>query len=40
MGIEHHLIENDADAKGIAPTIETAFVSSSPTAILIGREPR
>jgi sulfopyruvate decarboxylase subunit alpha len=40
MGIEHHLIENDSDAKGIAPAIEKAFVNSSPTAILIGREPR
>ena len=40
MGIEHHLIENDADAKDIAPTIEKAFANSSPTAILIGREPR
>jgi sulfopyruvate decarboxylase TPP-binding subunit len=40
MGIEHHVIENDADAKSIAPTIEKAFASSSPTAILIGKEPR
>jgi sulfopyruvate decarboxylase TPP-binding subunit len=40
MGIEHHLIERDADAEGIAPAIEKAFANSSPTAILIGREPR
>jgi hypothetical protein len=40
MGIEHHLIENNADAQGIAPAIEKAFANSSPTAILIGREPR
>jgi sulfopyruvate decarboxylase subunit alpha len=40
MGIEHHLIESDANAKVIAPAIEKAFASSSPTAILIGREPR
>jgi sulfopyruvate decarboxylase subunit alpha len=40
MGVEHHLIENDADAKIIAPAIEKAFANSSPTAILIGREPR
>jgi hypothetical protein len=40
MGIEHHLIERDADAEGIAPAIENAFAKSSPTAILIGREPR
>ena len=40
MGVEHHLIERDADAEGIAPAIENAFAKSSPTAILIGREPR
>jgi len=40
MGIEHHLIERDADAEGIAPVIEKAFANSSPTAILIGKEPR
>jgi sulfopyruvate decarboxylase TPP-binding subunit len=40
MGIEHCVIENDADAKGIAPAIEKAFGSSAPVAILIGKEPR
>src|SRR3970282_552229 len=35
LGIEHHLIERDADAKAIAPAIEKAFANSSPTAILI-----
>jgi sulfopyruvate decarboxylase subunit alpha len=40
MGIEHHLIERDADTQQIAPTIEKAFTHSSPAAILIGREPR
>jgi hypothetical protein len=40
MGIEHCVIENDADAKGIAPAIEKAFGSSAPMAILIGKEPR
>jgi sulfopyruvate decarboxylase subunit alpha len=40
MGIEHRLIERDADTGGIAPAIEKAFTNSSPTAILIGREPR
>jgi len=40
MGIEHHLIERDGDVAQIAPVIEKAFASSSPTAILIGREPR
>ncbi len=40
MGIEHHLIERDADTQQILPAIEKAFTNSSPTAILIGREPR
>ena len=40
MGIEHHLIERDGDVAQIAPAIEKAFASSSPMAILIGREPR
>ncbi|MDH3443851.1 MAG: decarboxylase [Deltaproteobacteria bacterium] len=40
MGIEHHLIERDADTQQILPVIEKAFSNSSPAAILIGREPR
>jgi sulfopyruvate decarboxylase TPP-binding subunit len=40
MGIEHHLIEHDADTEQIAPVIEKTFKNSFPTAILIGREPR
>ncbi len=40
MGIEHHLIERDADARHIGPAIEKAFKNSFPTAMLIGREPR
>jgi len=40
MGIEHHLIERDADALQIAPVIEKTFTNSFPSAILIGREPR
>jgi sulfopyruvate decarboxylase subunit alpha len=40
MGIEHHLIERDADTQQIMPAIEKAFKNSSPVAILIGREPR
>jgi sulfopyruvate decarboxylase TPP-binding subunit len=40
LGIEHHLIERDADTQQIAPAVEKAFTNSSPTAILIGREPR
>lgn len=40
LGIEHCLIERDADAQKIAPAIEKSFKNSSPSAILIGREPR
>src|SRR5690349_16412954 len=40
MGIEHHLIDRDADVQKIVPAIEKAFKTSSPVAILIGREPR
>ena len=40
MGIDHHLIERDADTQQITPAIEKAFKTSSPVAILIGREPR
>lgn|SRR5262245_6765065 len=40
MGVEHHLIERDADTQQIVPAIEKAFANSSPTAMLIGREPR
>ena len=40
MGITHHLIERDADANQIGPVIDKAFTTSSPSAILIGREPR
>ena len=40
MGIEHLLIERDADTAQIAPAIEKTFKNSFPTANLIGREPR
>jgi sulfopyruvate decarboxylase subunit alpha len=40
MGIEHLLIERDADTQQIAPAIEKAFKNSSPVAMLIGKEPR
>jgi sulfopyruvate decarboxylase TPP-binding subunit len=40
MGIEHYLIERDADAQKIVPAIEKSFTNSFPSAILIGREPR
>ena len=40
LGIEHHLVERDADTSHIAPAIEKAYKNSFPVAILIGREPR
>jgi sulfopyruvate decarboxylase subunit alpha len=40
MGIEHCLIERDADAQRIGQAVEKSFANSSPSAILIGREPR
>jgi sulfopyruvate decarboxylase TPP-binding subunit len=40
MGIEHQLIERDADAERIGPVIDKTFANSFPSAILIGREPR
>lgn len=40
LGIEHQLVETDADVSAIAPAIEKAYKNSFPTAILIGREPR
>jgi sulfopyruvate decarboxylase TPP-binding subunit len=39
MGIEHHLIERDADTEAIAPAIEKAVANMSPVAFLIGKEP-
>ena len=40
MGIEHHLVERDADIPKVGAAIEKSFKNSSPSAILIGREPR
>jgi hypothetical protein len=40
MGIEHYLVERDADTQRIGQAIEKSFANSSPSAILIGREPR
>jgi hypothetical protein len=40
MGVEHHLIERDADTQKIGAAIGKSFANSSPSAILIGREPR
>jgi sulfopyruvate decarboxylase subunit alpha len=39
MGIEHHLIETQADVVRIRPAIETAYASSRPTVLLIGQRP-
>lgn len=40
MGLEHCLIERDSDAPKISAAIEKSFANSTPSAILIGREPR
>ncbi len=40
MGIAHQLIERDADLPKIGQAIEKSFAGPSPSAILIGREPR
>jgi len=39
MGIEHHLIETQADVVRIRPAIEVAYSSSRPTVLLIGQRP-
>ena len=39
MGIEHHLIETQADVVRIGPAIEAAYSSSRPTVLLIGQRP-
>jgi sulfopyruvate decarboxylase subunit alpha len=40
MGLEHHLVERDGDTAKISAAIEKSFANSSPSVILIGREPR
>ena len=40
MGIPHHLVERDSDAGQISAIIDKTYTNSSPSAILIGREPR
>jgi len=40
MGIEHSLIERDADTQKIGRVIDKSFANSSPSVIMIGREPR
>lgn len=39
LGIEHHLVEQEADVAKIAPAIEACYRESSPVALLIGRKP-
>jgi sulfopyruvate decarboxylase subunit alpha len=39
MGIEHHLIETEADVVRIRPAIEAAYSLSRPTVLLIGQRP-
>jgi sulfopyruvate decarboxylase subunit alpha len=39
MGIDHHLIESDADVALIQPAIAAAYETSRPLALLIGRSP-
>ena len=39
MGVEHHLIESNADIGKIMPAVESAYGRLGPTVMLIGREP-
>jgi sulfopyruvate decarboxylase TPP-binding subunit len=39
MGIEHHLVSEDADIAKITPAIDRAYKESLPVTILIGRRP-
>ena len=39
MGIEHHLLSQDADVAKIKPAIEKAYAGSSPVVFLVGRRP-
>ena len=39
LGIAHHYIDTDADIARITPAIETAYATSRPVALLIGRRP-
>lgn len=39
MGIEHHLIETQADVARIRPAIDAAYSLSRPTVLLIGQRP-
>ncbi len=39
MGIEHHLLSQDADVAKIRPAIEKAYAESAPVVFLVGRRP-
>jgi sulfopyruvate decarboxylase subunit alpha len=39
MGIEHHLLSEDADVAKIKPAIEKAYAGSAPVVFLVGRRP-
>jgi sulfopyruvate decarboxylase subunit alpha len=39
MGIEHHLLSEDADVPKIRPAIEKAYAGSAPVVFLVGRRP-
>jgi sulfopyruvate decarboxylase TPP-binding subunit len=39
MGVEHHLIESNADVGKISPAVASAYERLGPTVMLIGREP-
>jgi sulfopyruvate decarboxylase subunit alpha len=39
MGIEHHLLSEDADVAKIRPAIDNAYAGSAPVVFLVGRRP-
>jgi len=39
MGVEHHLIETDADVGKIKPAIDRAYAESHPVVLFIGMSP-
>jgi sulfopyruvate decarboxylase TPP-binding subunit len=39
MGIEHHLLSEDADVTKIRPVIDKAYAESAPVVFLVGRRP-
>jgi sulfopyruvate decarboxylase subunit alpha len=39
LGVEHHLIESDADVDKIRPAIEGAYARPHPVVLFVGRSP-